>query len=76
MPFAWEQTAGMHLNDVLGLDDDHLAPGEGNVDFSRLAAAAGKIRHLVFEPSPAVDEDSLHRSVGFIRRLFGAAPCR
>lgn len=76
MPFAPELTAGMHLNDVADYEDDHLAPGEGNVDFARLAAAARKVRHLVFEPSPAVEADSLRRSVGFIRKLFEAAPCR
>ena len=63
--------AGMHLNDVVDFNDDHFAPGDGKVDFAALADFARNVRHVVFEPSQAVDEDSLRRSVAHIRSLWG-----
>ena len=61
----------MHLNDVEDFNDDHFAPGDGKVDFAALADFARNVRHVVFEPSQAVDEDSLRRSVAHIRSLWG-----
>ena len=70
LPFPPGSVAGMHLNDVEGLNDDHLAPGEGKVDFSALGDAARKIRHLVFEPSGDVSEESLKRALTLIRKKW------
>ena len=70
LPFPPDSIAGMHLNDVESVNDDHLAPGEGKVDFAALKDAAKEIPHLVFEPSPAVGEESLKRALGFIRGLW------
>lgn len=70
LPFPPDSIAGMHLNDVESVNDDHLAPGEGKVDFAALKNAARKIPHLVFEPSPDVSEESLKRALGFIRGLW------
>jgi sugar phosphate isomerase/epimerase len=70
LPFPPEAIAGMHLNDVESVNDDHLAPGEGKVDFAALKNAAREIPHLVFEPSPGVGEESLKRALGFIRELW------
>jgi len=61
---------GLHLNDVRDFDDDHLAPGEGNVDFSALAGLARSARHVVFEPGGHVEKDRLARSVAHIRSLW------
>ena len=61
---------GMHLNDVVDFDDDHLAPGDGKVDFAALATFARRVRHIVFEPKSHVDEAHLRRGVELIRRLF------
>lgn len=75
-PFPVRMTAGMHLNDVKDLSDDHLAPGDGNVDFAALSDAAKCAAHAVFEPSASVSEDSLRRAVRHIRGLWGLTRCR
>ncbi len=62
--------AGMHLNDVEDFNDDHFAPGDGKVDFAALGAFAANVRHVVFEPSQEVSEDSLRRSVSYVRALW------
>ena len=62
--------AGMHLNDVVDFDDDHFAPGDGKVDFAALKEFAENVRHVVFEPSQEVTEESLRRSVAHIRSLW------
>lgn len=61
--------AGMHIHDSLG-DDDHLAPGEGHIDFAALAPLARAAEHLVFEPSPAVGEERLKKGLEYIRTLW------
>ena len=62
--------AGMHLNDVESCEDDHLAPGDGKVDFSALGDFAAKMRHIVFEPNPGVSEDALRRGMEHIRSCW------
>ena len=70
LPFCPDSIAGMHLNDIESISDDHLAPGGGSVDFAALKDAAAKIPHLVFEPSPDVSEESLGRSLASIRGIW------
>lgn len=65
-----ESVAGMHLNDVQDISDDHLAPGDGKVDFAALAPSALRLRHLVFEPHSGVDEAALRRALVLIRGMF------
>lgn len=62
--------AGMHLNDVVDYEDDHLAPGDGKVDFAALAPLAKSVRHVVFEPNASVSDDALARGLALIRRIF------
>ena len=62
--------AGMHLNDVEAFEDDHFAPGDGNVDFAALKTFAENVRHVVFEPNSGVKESSLRRGVEYLRRLW------
>lgn len=53
-------TVGTHIHDVRDLEEDHCAPGEGEVDYEvllPLLQKPGLIR--VFEPSPMVAEDTL-----------------
>ena len=68
--FARRFLAGMHLNDVEDYNDDHFAPGDGKVDFAALRDFALNVRHVVFEPSSNVDEESLRRGIAHIRRLW------
>lgn len=62
--------AGMHLNDVTDLYDDHFAPGFGKVDFAALAPLAKSVPHVVFEPKSHVDEPSLRKGIALIRKVF------
>ena len=62
--------AGMHLNDVVDYEDDHLAPGDGKVDFAALKDFARNVRHVVFEPSQSVSEKSLRAGVERIRAMW------
>jgi sugar phosphate isomerase/epimerase len=63
--------AGMHLNDVEDFEDDHFAPGDGKVDFAALADFARNVRHVVFEPSQLVSEESLKAGIERIRGMWG-----
>lgn len=61
---------GMHLNDVVDFDDDHLPPGEGKVDFAALKPLSRCVRHVVVESNNAVDEPRLQRALAFLRELW------
>ena len=60
---------GLHLHDSQG-GDDHLAPGEGKIDFAALLPMAKTARHLVLEPSASVSEDSLRKGLAFLKRTW------
>lgn len=62
--------AGMHLNDVEAFEDDHFAPGEGNVDFAALKVFAENVRHVVFEPNSSVTEGRLKKGLSFLKGLW------
>jgi sugar phosphate isomerase/epimerase len=62
----------MHVHDSRG-EDDHLVPGEGDIDFSRFTDFARSVGHIVFEPSPEVDEERLKKSLEYIRSLWSGA---
>ncbi len=61
---------GMHLNDVVDYNDDHLAPGFGKVDFEALADFARNVRHVVFEPAQHVTEAELKSGISLIRSIW------
>lgn len=63
--------AGMHLNDVVDFTDDHLAPGDGKVDFAALKGLAERVSHIVLEPCGNVSEEALARGLGHIKALWG-----
>ena len=72
---AWVQrllpaTAGCHIHDVIGLDGDHRAPGQGGIDFSEFSALAAPSIVHVFEPSPMVDRDALAEGFALVRRAW------
>ena len=60
---------GLHISDSMG-GDDHLAPGEGRVDFADLKSLALQARHLVFEPNAGVSEPDLRKGLAHIRALW------
>ena len=62
--------AGMHLNDVKDYFDDHLPPGEGNVDFAALKPLAERVRHVVVEPSASTGAENLAKGLARVRALF------
>lgn len=64
-----EMFAGAHLNDVHDLYDEHLPPGEGEVDFAALKGFLSAVRHVVVEPGASVPAENLRRGVEFLRRL-------
>jgi sugar phosphate isomerase/epimerase len=65
--------AGIHLNDVQGIHDDHRQPGWGNVDFASLKGLAQRKEVLkVFEPHSPVTFDELKASVEYIRKIWSA----
>lgn len=61
---------GMHINDVIDKNDDHLAPGAGSVDFAALVPFMKSMRHVVFEPSPSVSELDLRQGVSFLSGML------
>ena len=63
------QPVGLHVNDSQG-GDDHLPPGEGQVDFAALKTFAENARHVVFEPNSTVTEEGLRNGLAFIRELW------
>ncbi len=65
-------TQGIHFNDVIDYHDDHLAPGDGKVDFAALAPFARTVRHLVFEPNAGVSEITLLNSLAQMRQCLRA----
>lgn len=74
---GWAKADGSDLPDPVGLHvsdsnggDDHLAPGEGKVDFAALAPAARAARHIVFEPNEEVSADALARGLRHVRSLW------
>ena len=69
-PLPVESYAGMHLNDVVDVHDDHFAPGDGKVDFASLKPMAQAVRHVVFEPNGEVGEEALRRGLEHIRALW------
>ncbi len=65
---------GMHLNDVVDFNDDHLPPGEGKVDFQSLAPLANSVENVVFEPNAGVKEEALVKGLNHIRSLWLPSP--
>ena len=60
------QPLGFHLNDSKG-GDDHLAPGDGKIDFSMFKAMMENAEHLVLEPNSSVTDDQLRDALARLR---------
>jgi sugar phosphate isomerase/epimerase len=61
---------GLHINDSKG-GDDHLPPGEGEIDFTAMKETAEKAKHLVFEPREDVSEKRLAAGLTHVRSAWG-----
>ena len=57
---------GMHINDSKG-GDDHLAPGDGKIDFSMFKAMMENAEHLVLEPNSSVTDDQLRDALARLK---------
>ena len=65
-------TVGCHIHDVIGITTDHLAPGQGGIDFGAFRElSADSIAH-VFEPSALVDREALAEGLSIIRRTWNS----
>lgn len=60
---------GIHINDSVG-GDDHLAPGQGKVDFVALKPLAETARHIVFEPHAGISEAELTTGLAYLKSLW------
>ncbi len=68
---------GIHIHDVGAALRDHLAPGEGRIDFSEFAFLAQPDMLLVFEPAADVSAAALARGLAHVRQAWsGAQPPR
>jgi sugar phosphate isomerase/epimerase len=59
---------GVHLHDALGLDD-HLAPGQGDVDFGELRLFLKPTHIKILEVHPKVPKRNLIEGIRFVRAL-------
>ncbi len=59
---------GVHLHDAVGLDD-HLAPGQGDVDFDLLRPFLKPAHIKILEVHPKVPKRNLIEGIRFIRAL-------
>ncbi len=56
------QMVGLHIHDVHGLED-HLAPGQGKVDYTYLRPYWGEVDLKIFEVHPKVQFEDLRKGV-------------
>jgi len=79
---AWtDRLLSVHLHDSLGVQDDHLLPGRGAIDWTAVRTslhATGYIGPLVYEIGPPQDDPQGHRTalaetMEVHRRIFGCA---
>ncbi len=62
--------AGMHVHDVAPPARDHLAPGQGVLDFSRFAEVAGRTPLWVMEPHPRITAAELTDGVRCLKTAW------
>ena len=63
-------TRGVHIHDALPLLNDHLAPGQGNIDFGAFSffGAGGILK--VFEPAPDVKGAELAEALRYVEKAW------
>jgi len=58
---------GIHIHDCAPMAHDHLAPGEGSIDFAAFRFFAEREIIRVFEPSPKVPPESIKIALRHVR---------
>ncbi|MDP3791966.1 MAG: sugar phosphate isomerase/epimerase [Candidatus Omnitrophota bacterium] len=62
---------GMHLHDIIGLIDDHKAPGAGTFDFNVLKPYISKDTIKVIEAHHPASIEDLRRGVEYLTKILG-----
>lgn len=71
LAFTFAMTVGVHIHDVVGLEEDHRAPGEGGVNYHHLLPLLQKESLIrVFEPNPNLPESALQEGLVFMQKLM------
>ena len=71
LAFTAPFTAGVHIHDVVDLEEDHSAPGEGGVDFEHLRPLLEQEPLIrVFEPNPNLSEVRLQAGLAYMQAFF------
>jgi sugar phosphate isomerase/epimerase len=71
LAFTAPFTAGVHIHDVMGLEEDHTSPGEGGIDFEHLRPLLEQEPLIrVFEPNPNLSEARLQAGLAFMQAFF------
>lgn len=63
-------TKGVHIHDARPLMEDHLPPGQGEIDFAALDFFAAENIIKVFEPASEVAPEALAESLRLIREIW------
>jgi sugar phosphate isomerase/epimerase len=66
-----DRLAGFHLHDVKFPARDHFPPGGGDIDYASLKPFVKPEHIKVFELSPKVPLESVHRGVAHLKRIWG-----
>jgi len=67
-----ENLIGMHWHDARGLDD-HLVPGQGEIDFNALKPYIQKDLPIVIELKPGTPHQEVNKSIQFTREYLISA---
>ncbi len=65
-----DHVAGFHVQDTVGVEDAHLVPPRGTIDFERFRDLAALDRPAVLEPAPGTPAEQVREAVDFLRRLW------
>ncbi|HSY17839.1 MAG TPA: sugar phosphate isomerase/epimerase [Candidatus Acidoferrales bacterium] len=68
-----DRLAGFHLHDVKAPARDHFPTGGGHIDFAALKPYVKPEHIKVFELSPKVPLESVHRGIAHLKKIWGDA---